>query len=139
MVGGRHGHTAHQHRDDAGASLEGGRDFQGDEVLRIVDATVAGAVADAGPSGPDDGKQHIACGETLFENTRKGFAWGDVLGVQKNALGAELALQPVAQPAGIRAGVVAPVADENRGHALPPPRRPRRSYCRQRAGSRAPG
>jgi hypothetical protein len=44
----------------------------------------------------------------------------DLLRVEKDVGLLELALQPVAQAAGVCARIIAPIADENPGHALPP-------------------
>ena len=94
--------------------------FQRDEVLRIDDAPVARGIGDAGPRLADDGEQHIGRGEALLQNLGKVVAWSNLLGVEKDVCLLELALQPVAQAAGVCARIIAPIADENPGHAPPP-------------------
>src|SRR4030095_7269326 len=60
---------------------------------------------------------HIARGQAFLEHAREVVAGSDLVRIEEDTLVAELALQPVEQTPGVRAGVVAPVTDEDGGPA----------------------
>jgi hypothetical protein len=78
------------------ASLECRSHLPRDEVLRIRNATSARGVGDRGPGLADDGDQHVGGRELLLQHVRKVIAGRDLVDVEEDVVGLELALQPVA-------------------------------------------
>jgi hypothetical protein len=66
-----HPRTVHQHRDHRHLALQGGGYLEHNEVVGVIQATLAGSAGDGCPCGSNDGKQHSAVGDVLLDGLQK--------------------------------------------------------------------
>jgi hypothetical protein len=113
---GRHDRPAHQHRNHAHAALERGRDLEPHEIVRIVEAALAGRILRIEPPRPDQREQHRTGTDRLadrVDEVRTGF---DGFDVTPDLIAREGLLQVVGETTRMPTAVVTPIAQEDAGH-----------------------
>ena len=114
LVGARHGRVVDQHRDDALLAFERGQDLDAYEVVRVVEAAIAGLIARVDPARADDGEQNVGLADLPVEHGHEIVAGLDIaLDVHEQRVAAELGLELLIQCLREARVVPAPVVDED--------------------------
>jgi hypothetical protein len=117
VCGVRHGCPVDQRRDHPNVATKGRRNFQPNEVLRIIKPTPSSSVGDRQPLLANERHQGIARAYRLLNDLHEVQAGLNRVDVHEHVLSPKVLAEPIIEPSSPPATIVAPIADENPGHS----------------------
>jgi hypothetical protein len=116
----RHACPVDQNRDDSNVAGKRRRDFDRNEIIRMVEPSPAALVFHAQPVGTDDDQNHIARSHLAVQVRHEVGPGRNVVDIHKELGAAESVREPIMQPTGHTDGIISAVVDENlAGHGNP--------------------
>src|SRR5580704_12429130 len=126
-----------QYWNDRDVAKQCGRDLDADEIIRIVEPTMAVVVEHIGPVRANDREQRVALGNFVAQNLDEIHPERHGVNVHEKEIGAKLSLQPVTHAPGMTCAVIAAIAYEQFAAHEVPSCRPDTITFRLRTGRHA--
>jgi hypothetical protein len=108
----RHLRPVEKDREEPHAGPQPGLDLKPNEVVGVVDPSLAGPVSGVQPLLTNDDHQRVAARYPLLDDLREVVAWGDIVDVDEDPIGAKALSERICQAVSRVRSIVTTVTDE---------------------------